>query len=391
MPFTDTDVQPDDYLVGAYFAVEVDGVVGAAFRDADGLSVQREVVEYHEGGENSRMYKLLGPTRWSNIVLRRGITSNDDFYKWAKQTIDGQKIERKNGSIMLINREGTVVVRWDFTNGWICRWDGPQLNSLESEVKVEVIEIAHDGFQMKAGNQTNQSAGPTAPNSPPSQTPTEEDARSSVDGQESSVGGSSSSDAASIQGGSGGAAAGPGSSSSGGGYPSGSSGSSSSGGGGRGGFPSGTGGGSGAGTTPGSPRGATTGPTGPGQPASPSAAPASPGTGPAPSDDDSSDDGSGAGSSSSSTGGAGTGGPSSPGGGGAGVSGGGGGGGGGGAGGKGSVGKSAPGAGGAPADAVADDGGTPPPPKNCGETSPMVSTYTKITTDTSPCDGTQPL
>ena len=65
---------PDSYMGCEYFGVELDGIVDAKFRNASGLSVHREVVEYVEGGQNASTHKLIGQTRWSNIVLVSGIT-----------------------------------------------------------------------------------------------------------------------------------------------------------------------------------------------------------------------------------------------------------------------------------------------------------------------------
>ncbi|MEZ0228904.1 MAG: phage tail protein [Planctomycetota bacterium] len=140
--------EPDDFFVGGYFTVEIDGITTAAFRSADGLNVQREVIEYQEGGENARTHKLVGQTRWQNIVLRSGVTGDDDFFKWMKSAIDGD-VQRKNGAIIYFDRKQVPQLRWDFTNGWPCRWEGPRLDSLEGDIKIEVLELAHDGFEMK--------------------------------------------------------------------------------------------------------------------------------------------------------------------------------------------------------------------------------------------------
>ena len=140
--------EADDFFVGGYFTVEIDGITTAAFRSADGLTVHREVVEYQEGGENAKTHKLVGQTRWSNIVLRSGVTGDDDFFKWVKAAVDGD-VQRKNGAIIYFDRQQTPKLRWDFTNGWPARWEGPRLDSLEGEIKIECLEIAHDGFEMK--------------------------------------------------------------------------------------------------------------------------------------------------------------------------------------------------------------------------------------------------
>ena len=141
--------EPDDFATRGFFGIEIDGVNVGTFRAADGLTVQREVVEYHEGGENSRTHKLLGPTRWSNITLSRGLTDNVEFYNWMKQTIEAQEISRKNGSIILYAPDGKAKMRWDFLNGWPCRWEGPRFESMEHEIAIETLEIAHDGFTCK--------------------------------------------------------------------------------------------------------------------------------------------------------------------------------------------------------------------------------------------------
>ena len=145
----------DDFFVGGYFTVEIDGITSAAFRSADGLNVHREVIEYQEGGENAKTHKLVGQTRWSNIVLRSGVTGDTDFYKWMKKAVDGT-IERKNGAVIFFDRKKKPKVRWDFSNGWPCRWEGPRPDSMDSDIKIEVLEIAHDGFEMKASGSASE-------------------------------------------------------------------------------------------------------------------------------------------------------------------------------------------------------------------------------------------
>src|SRR5262245_24907507 len=123
----------DAQIINCHFGIELDGIVVAFFKEADGLTVYREVVEYQEGGENTMTHKLLGPTRWSNIVLRMGLTDNEEFWKWMKKTIDGQEIERKNGAVISYSQDGqTPLKRWDFKGGWVCRYEGPRTNSLEN-------------------------------------------------------------------------------------------------------------------------------------------------------------------------------------------------------------------------------------------------------------------
>lgn len=143
-------IENDKYQQGYRFKVTIDEIEAADFTEASGLTVQKEVLEYQEGGENTRHHKLVGATRFSNIVLRRGTSTSTSLFDWIKQTIDGV-VKRKNGSIIAVTRKGDPIARWDFKNAWPCRYEGPQFRGGESELAIELIELAHDGFEMKNG------------------------------------------------------------------------------------------------------------------------------------------------------------------------------------------------------------------------------------------------
>ena len=139
----------DQYNQQYRFRVKIDGLDGVTdFRQVDGLNVQLEVVELYEGGENSRHHKLVGGTRYSNLVFRRGTTDSLDVFNWIKETIGG-KVTRRNGSIGALSQAGDPVCRWDFKNAWPCRYEGPDFAAGEDDLAIEAIELAHDGFEMK--------------------------------------------------------------------------------------------------------------------------------------------------------------------------------------------------------------------------------------------------
>lgn len=129
------------------FKVTIDGVDAVNFREVEGLGVQLDVIELYEGGDNTHHHKLIGGTRFTNIVLRRGTTDSKALFEWVKKTLSGT-IERKNGSIEALDQKGDPVVRWDFKNAWPCRYEGPTFRGADSEVAFELIELAHDGFEM---------------------------------------------------------------------------------------------------------------------------------------------------------------------------------------------------------------------------------------------------
>lgn len=131
------------------FRVEIDGITRATFSEASGLDAAVDVTEYREGGENTTVRKLPGLTRYSNIVLRRGLTDDSELYDWHRDVVEGT-VERRNLSIVVLDRRGEEKLRWNCFNAWPVRWDPPDLNATSNEVAFEAIEIAHEGLEKAA-------------------------------------------------------------------------------------------------------------------------------------------------------------------------------------------------------------------------------------------------
>jgi phage tail-like protein len=138
--------QRNDPYKNFKFRVEIDGIAQAAFSEVGGLESETTVIEYRLGGDPNTVRKLPGLTKHANLVLKRGITQDMELWNWRKSVVEGTP-DRRNGSIVLMDDDGTDVARWNFFNGWICKWDGPSFNAKANEVAIETIEIAHEGLE----------------------------------------------------------------------------------------------------------------------------------------------------------------------------------------------------------------------------------------------------
>jgi phage tail-like protein len=128
------------------FLVEIDGVTRAAFSDATGFDTTIDVHEYREGGENTTVRKLPGPTKYSNIVLKWGLTDDHELYDWILQSVKGN-VQRKNGSIVALDLQGNEKVRWNFRNAWPTKWHGPDFSAKGNDAAIETLELAHEGIE----------------------------------------------------------------------------------------------------------------------------------------------------------------------------------------------------------------------------------------------------
>lgn len=128
------------------FLVELDGIARAAFSEVTGLDVTTEPVEYREGGENTTVRKLPGLTKYGNIVLKWGMTDDTELYNWHRQTVLGN-VQRRNGSVIVLDRQGAEVARWNFVNAWPTKYDIPDFNATGNTVAVETLELVHEGVE----------------------------------------------------------------------------------------------------------------------------------------------------------------------------------------------------------------------------------------------------
>jgi phage tail-like protein len=131
------------------FYIELDHVLSGSFRECSGLGSESEVIEDKETKDHGQFVirKVPGRLKWTNISLKRGITTNMDIWDWRKKVEEGNVDDaRMNGSIMMYDQDGTAVARWDFKDGWPSKVSGPSMNAQNNEIGIEELEIVHEGL-----------------------------------------------------------------------------------------------------------------------------------------------------------------------------------------------------------------------------------------------------
>jgi len=128
--------------------VEYENQVRAVFSECSGLTAEIDVFEYQEGGDNTRVHKLPGHRKWSNITLKRGMTDSLDLWNWWQRVIAGGPNLRQNISIILNDETQEQGMRWDIEGAYPIKWEGPSLRVDGNAVAVETLVLAHNGFRM---------------------------------------------------------------------------------------------------------------------------------------------------------------------------------------------------------------------------------------------------
>ncbi|QWH88421.1 phage tail protein [Bacillus toyonensis] len=138
-------IERKDPFTSFSFLVEIDNLVVGGFSEVSGIQVETEMEEFREGGLNEYVHKLPKVSKYSNLILKRGITDSTVLWDWYQNVVAG-KIERKNGSIILLNFNGSENWRWNFIQAYPLKWIGPDLKADNYAIAIETLEIAHNGF-----------------------------------------------------------------------------------------------------------------------------------------------------------------------------------------------------------------------------------------------------
>ncbi len=138
-------VRPLEPFVTFNFAVEIEGLLVGGFTECSGLEGEIQTEEYREGGVNDFVHQLPSSARHSNLVLSHGLTAIPTLWNWYHETSQGD-IQRRNATIILLNRRQIPVMWWNLRRALPVRWNGPTFNASSDEVGIESIELAHEGL-----------------------------------------------------------------------------------------------------------------------------------------------------------------------------------------------------------------------------------------------------
>ena len=137
-----------DPYTGYNFAVELDGITRAGFRECSGLENSQNAGEYREGTDkNPSVRKLPGLVTHSDITLSRGITSDSKLWEWREKVMKGV-VERHDISITLLDDSSNAKITWNLFDCWPRQWTGPSLNATADDVVVEQLVLAYERIEV---------------------------------------------------------------------------------------------------------------------------------------------------------------------------------------------------------------------------------------------------
>ena len=144
---------PDlDSSVGYSFGLEFDGITIKSITEVSGLKMEQDVVELKQNGPDGKYVIKKLPGRWkaAEITLTRGLTGDQSFESWVKDSQFGKMgAARKGGAIIVFDYEGQAIKRYKLTNAWPKSLEIGSLKAGDTSVLTEKLIVTCERLEVE--------------------------------------------------------------------------------------------------------------------------------------------------------------------------------------------------------------------------------------------------
>jgi phage tail-like protein len=119
-----------------------------AFSECTGLEATMEAKQIKEGGSNYGAVSRVGPVSFATVVLKRGVTSGSDLWKWFQLVAGGGYGFRLDVEVEMQNAAGDPVLTWALHGALPVKFKAADLNGRGNEVGIEELHLAHEGLSL---------------------------------------------------------------------------------------------------------------------------------------------------------------------------------------------------------------------------------------------------
>jgi phage tail-like protein len=137
---------------GFYYKVEFDiskDKNDVRFQTVSGLSVEYDMEEYKEGGENRFTHKLPVRTKYADMVLKRGMLTDSAVIKWCFNAFRDREFEPTDVNVILMNEKSEPLRTWNVAHAIPKKWLVSDLNANENGIVIETLELSYRYFTMQ--------------------------------------------------------------------------------------------------------------------------------------------------------------------------------------------------------------------------------------------------
>lgn len=131
------------YSVKFSISAESDDV---RFQSVSGLTVEYDYESFKEGGENRFEHKLPVRTKYSDMVLKRGMLTSSSISNWLVDAFNNRNFVPANITVILMNEKSEPLRTWNIVNAIPKKWSISDLNANENTIVIETMELTYRYF-----------------------------------------------------------------------------------------------------------------------------------------------------------------------------------------------------------------------------------------------------
>jgi phage tail-like protein len=118
------------------------------FQSVSGLSASIETESVKEGGENRFSHELPVRSKYSDLILKRGLLTNSDVIAWCRDALEGFVFRPTTVLVHLLNEKHEPLVTWNLVHAWPKKWSTADMNAEKGEVLIETLELNYNFFTL---------------------------------------------------------------------------------------------------------------------------------------------------------------------------------------------------------------------------------------------------
>ena len=121
-----------------------------SFKTVSGLESSVDTEQAKVGGQNNYTFYLPGKVKYQNLVLTRGIATQDSFFTkwyWLSLQQDGKFI-KKNLLITLNSPENKPMIIWLVLEAYPISWKVTDFDATGNDIVIEELKLAYKNFEL---------------------------------------------------------------------------------------------------------------------------------------------------------------------------------------------------------------------------------------------------
>jgi phage tail-like protein len=143
-PFTTFNFAVDLLIQGSG-----DALCRSSFAECDGLEMSLDVKTIREGGNNGTQIRLVGPSTYGQLTLKRGMTSSFDLWNWFERVIRTPSV-RAVGEVMILAADGVTPCASFLLDRCIpLKIKVPALNAKDGMVAIEEMQLGYEALRLR--------------------------------------------------------------------------------------------------------------------------------------------------------------------------------------------------------------------------------------------------